>query len=244
MQGWDFFHFYILPSLFFFWHAIPIHLFSDFYFLLVCVCHNSSTNYSGHTLWSFCVVHGEHIANTDLLHSFHGEGAWSFCILCLHIVHHSFCASGIKMCTPGCPAVVTWLHLQVWSKYAQIHMLLFFSRTKQPWYAAIMCYDYIQIWKPAQLLAIWTADTGTSTVDGLRCIKAWPLYWKVWCKINHEVFIPWSWYLISSTLPSNLMYWWRHLWAYPHPVHLVKRIMSSERLQNPEQFPNPLEPLL
>ena len=105
-------------------------------------------------VWLFCVV--VNIANMDLLHSFHGEGAWSFCVPCLRTVYLSFRASGIKMCTPGYPAVVACLCLQVWSKYAQIHMLLLFffffqernNHAPSPWYAAIMRYGYVQMWKP------------------------------------------------------------------------------------------------
>ena len=35
---------------------------------------------------------------------------------------------GIKLCTPGCPAVLAWLHLQVQSKHVQTHMVLFFHK--------------------------------------------------------------------------------------------------------------------
>ena len=122
-------------------------------------------------VWLFCVM--VNIANMDLLHSFHGEGAWSFCIPCLRTVHLSFHASGIKMCTPGYPAVVACLCLQVWSKYAQIHMLLYFFFFYKNETTTHLPHDMQQSCAMAtfkcgsqQLLAIWMADTGTSTVDG------------------------------------------------------------------------------
>ena len=70
---------------------------------------------SGHTLGMGVVVlcGGEHSQHG---HSFHEEGAWSFCIPCLRTVYLkivSFRASGIKMCTPGYAAVVACLCLQV-----------------------------------------------------------------------------------------------------------------------------------
>ena len=41
--------------------------------------------------------------------------------ICVHI-HLSFSASGIKLCTAGCPAALAWVCLQVQSKRAQIHV--------------------------------------------------------------------------------------------------------------------------
>ena len=113
-------------------------------------------------VWSFCVM--VNIANMDLLHSFHGEGAWSFCIPCLRTVHLSFHASGIKMCTPGYPAVVACLYLQVWSKYAQIHMLLFFffSRTKQPSTFPMICSNH----------ALWLRSN-------VEASSYWPFEWLI-----------------------------------------------------------------
>ena len=79
-------------------------------------------------------VHGHfalvNIANINLLRSYHEKSVWSFCIsLCS--VCLLFCASGISLCTLGCPAVLTWLCLQVQSKCIQIHVLLFFTVVKQ-----------------------------------------------------------------------------------------------------------------
>ena len=65
------------------------------------------------------------IANTNLLRSCHGESVWSFCIsLCT--VYFSICAFCIKLCMPGCPAVLAWLH---------VHKSMcncFFTGMKQP----------------------------------------------------------------------------------------------------------------
>ena len=121
-------------------------------------------------VWLFCVV--VNIANMDLLHSFHGEDVWSFCIPCLRTVYLSFRASGIKMCTPGYPAVVACLCLQVWSKYVctNPHATVFYFKNKTTTH---LPHDMQQSCTMAtfkcgsqQLLAIWMAHTGTSTVDG------------------------------------------------------------------------------
>ena len=161
----------------FFWHAIPTSLFRFFSFpVSICMAHFLykllwilclATHWKW--VWLFCVV--VNIANMDLLHSFHGEGAWSFCVPCLRTVYLSFRASGIKMCTPGYPAVVACLCLQVWSKYAQIHMLLLFffkneTTTHLPHDVQQSCAMATFKCGSQQLLAIWMADTGTSTVDG------------------------------------------------------------------------------
>ena len=52
------------------------------------------------------------IANTALVVlCFLCTGGFAF--LCVHTVFLSFCASGIKFCMPGYPAVLVWLCLQV-----------------------------------------------------------------------------------------------------------------------------------
>ena len=93
-------------------------------------------------------------ANPDLLCSYHGEGAWSFCIsLCA--VYPSFCVSGFKLCTPGCPVVLAWLPLQVWSKHTHIHihLLVFLHKDETSTHLPhdmqqSICYSYAQSRKP------------------------------------------------------------------------------------------------
>lgn len=53
-------------------------------------------------------------ANMDLLCSYHGGGVWLICVSLW--INSLSCASGIKLCTSGCPAVVALLCLQVQSK--------------------------------------------------------------------------------------------------------------------------------
>ena len=90
------------------------------------------------------------IANTNLLCSYHGEVCGHFAFLYVQFI----CASGIKLCMPGYPAVLAWLCLQVWSKCAQIHVLLFFHKDETTMHLPhnirqSMHYSYVQSWKPA-----------------------------------------------------------------------------------------------
>ena len=91
--------------------------------------------------------------NTDLLCSYH---AWGRCMVVLRLcaVYPSFCASGIKLCTPGCPAVLAWLHLQVWSKRTQIHLLVLLHKDETTTHLPhdmqqSMCYSCVKSRKPA-----------------------------------------------------------------------------------------------
>jgi len=47
---------------------------------------------------------------------------WGRCVVVLgffvYTIYLSFCAAGIKLCTPRCPAVLAWLRLQVQRKCA------------------------------------------------------------------------------------------------------------------------------
>ena len=90
--------------------------------------------------WLFCT--GEHSQHRSAaqLPWLHGH----FAFLCVHTCtdYLSFCASCIKLYTPGCPAVLAWLRLQVLSMYTQIHVLLFifwFTRMKQPCTLPTIC---------------------------------------------------------------------------------------------------------
>ena len=77
----------------------------------------------------------------------------------------------------------------------------------------------------------------------LSCIKAWLLYSKLWGSVYHTGFILWSWYLVGDYLPSSSNY-------DVMLDHAHIRFLSEEknccwkRLQNLEQFPLVLGPLL
>ena len=74
--------------------------------------------------WLFCT--GENSQHGSAAYLPRGRCMVILCSLCA--VYRSFCASSIKLCTPGCSTVLSWLHLQVRSKRTQIHMLLFFHK--------------------------------------------------------------------------------------------------------------------
>ena len=103
------------------------------------------------------------ISNTGLLRSY---------VLCFFVYSfcYSFCASGINLCMPECPAVLAWLYRQVRIKHVQIHMLLFFTSTKQrctfPKICSNPCPTATFKTGSQQLLGVRMANTGTSTVDG------------------------------------------------------------------------------
>ena len=109
--------------------------------------------------WSFCTVNIEHICCVATTVKVHGRFAlvniepWGRCVVILcFIVYVQFIFHFVllaKLCSPGCPAVLAWLHLQVQSKHTQIQYWLgytckceastrkstcycFFIRTKRP----------------------------------------------------------------------------------------------------------------
>ena len=108
------------------------------------------------------------IPNMNLLHSYMEKVHGHLAFLCVCTVYLSFSASGIKLCTPGCPAVLAWLHLEVRSKRANPRATVFHkdeTTTHLPHdMQQSICYNHIQSRK--QLLAVWMANTRTSTVDG------------------------------------------------------------------------------
>ena len=75
----------------------------------------------------------------------------------------------------------------------------------------------------------------------LRCFKEWLLSLKLWGSVNHTGFRLWTWHLVRTYLPSKL---WCHFWPCPHPFPKWREKLLSERLQNPDQFPLVLGPLL
>ena len=75
----------------------------------------------------------------------------------------------------------------------------------------------------------------------LRCFKEWLLSLKLWGSVNHTGFRLWTWHLVRTYLPSKL---WCHFWPHPHPFPKWREKLLSERLQNPDQFPLVLGPLL
>ena len=77
-------------------------------------------------------------------------------------VYLSFCASGIKLPTPGCSAA---LCLQVCSKHMQINVLQFFHKNKQPCSFPTIYSNPTFKTRSQQILASRMANTRTSTVD-------------------------------------------------------------------------------
>ena len=113
--------------------------------------------------WLFCT--GERSQNGSAAYvATTGKGARSFVCLCVCTVYLSFCASGFKLCTPGCPAVLAWLHLQVQSKHVQIHMLLLFHKdettTHFPTIRSNPCATATFKAESQHLLAIQMTNTG------------------------------------------------------------------------------------
>ena len=121
------------------------------------LCSILLANYSGNFSWQntgnghgcFPLVN---IANTDLLRSYMEKVHGRLEFLFVRTVYLSFCASGIKLCTPGCP-VVYWLGY-VCKCEASKHKSMcycFFTRTKRRHtfthdMQQSMSYCYIQRW--------------------------------------------------------------------------------------------------
>ena len=78
-----------------------------------------------------------------------------------------------KLCMPGFPAVLAWLHWQGQNKCVhKSTCYCFFTKTKQSLHATfpMICHNpwATTMFKPRshQLLPVWMANTGTSPVDG------------------------------------------------------------------------------
>ena len=81
----------------------------------------------------------------------HGEVHNPFAFLCVNTVYLPFCASGIKLCTPGCPAVLSWLGYisQCKASVCKFTCYCFLTRTKQTRIFPTICsnsmrYSYVQ----------------------------------------------------------------------------------------------------
>ena len=80
--------------------------------------------------WLFCT--GERSQNGSAAYvATTGKGARSFVCLCVCTVYVPFCASGFKLCTPGCPAVLAWLHCKCKASARKSTCFCFFTRMKQ-----------------------------------------------------------------------------------------------------------------
>ena len=78
-------------------------------------------------------------------------------------------------------------------------------------------------------------------IQPLRCIKDWLLSLKLWGSVYHTWIHTMILILGESLLAIKLS---SHYWPCPYPFPKWREKRASERLQNPEQFPLVLGPLL
>ena len=75
--------------------------------------------------------------NIDYCVATMGKVRGRLAFLCVHAVYLSFCASSIKFCTPGCPALLAWVRLRSRSARATVSSQGRNNHAPSPRYAAI-----------------------------------------------------------------------------------------------------------
>ena len=127
---------------------------------------NFAQPHTGNGCGHFALVN---VVNTGLLRSYHGESAWSFCVLCVqfilclwHYIVHAW-----VICSTGLATLAN-----VKQAHANPHATVFLKDETTTLFPhsndmqQSMCYSYMFKTGSHQLLVIRMANTGTSKVDG------------------------------------------------------------------------------